>query len=166
MSSPRPSTRRCTGLCGPILRPLARRLVGVDLSGAMIEQARELNLFDELVEGELTAYLNGHPQSFDLIVAADTFNYFGALEPLLSASSQALRETGVLVYTLEQGGAEVSPAGYRLNLRGRYRHHEDYVVRCMEECGLAIHAMETATLRKERDQTVTGILLRARKIGR
>ena len=46
-----------TGLCGPLVAPYARRLVGVDLSRGMLEQAREKNVYDELVKGELTAYL-------------------------------------------------------------------------------------------------------------
>ena len=44
-----------TGLAAPLLGPYARRLVGVDLSGAMLEQARALPQYDELVE-ELTKF--------------------------------------------------------------------------------------------------------------
>jgi predicted TPR repeat methyltransferase len=44
-----------TGLCGPLVSPYARRLVGVDLSERMIAQARERNVYDELVKSELTA---------------------------------------------------------------------------------------------------------------
>ncbi len=151
-----------TGLCGPLLRPVARRLVGVDLSGAMIQHARRLNLYDDLVEGELTGYLSAHPQDFDLIVAADTFNYFGALEPLLTAAARALREGGILIYTLEQGDASARAADYRLNPHGRYSHNQDYVERCMSESGLRISSMESATLRKEREEPVTGMVVRAR----
>ena len=37
-----------TGLCGPILRRYARKLFGVDLSVAMLDRARRLNVYDEL----------------------------------------------------------------------------------------------------------------------
>jgi len=37
-----------TGLCAPALRPLARRLVGVDLSPEMLEKARARGLYDAL----------------------------------------------------------------------------------------------------------------------
>ena len=152
-----------TGLCGPLLRPIARRLIGVDLSAVMIQHARELNLYDHLVEGELTDYLNDHPQDFDLIVAADTFNYFGVLEPLLTSVAYALRKDGILIYTLEQCDASASVADYRLNPHGRYSHNKDYVKRCMNERGLTISSMESATLRKERGQPVAGIVVRAGK---
>ena len=46
-----------TGLCGPLIAPYARRLVGVDLSERMLDQARARNVYDELVRRELTAYL-------------------------------------------------------------------------------------------------------------
>ena len=37
--------------------PYARRLSGVDLSAGMLAQAKEKNVYDELVQGELTEYL-------------------------------------------------------------------------------------------------------------
>ena len=46
-----------TGLCGPLFAPYARRLVGVDLSEAMLARAHARDVYDELVRGELTAYL-------------------------------------------------------------------------------------------------------------
>src|SRR5260370_26931297 len=38
-----------TGLCGPLLRPYARRLVGVDLSSAMLQRAGLRGCYDALV---------------------------------------------------------------------------------------------------------------------
>jgi predicted TPR repeat methyltransferase len=46
-----------TGLCGPLLRPRAAFMAGVDLSAAMIELARKRAVYDALVVAELTAYL-------------------------------------------------------------------------------------------------------------
>ena len=50
-----------TGLCGPLMAPYARRLVGVDLSAGMLAQAKEKNVYDELFKVELTAYLRDSP---------------------------------------------------------------------------------------------------------
>ena len=52
-----------TGLCGPLLRSSARQLVGVDLSAGMLAKARERNVYDELHEGELVAFMRAHPPS-------------------------------------------------------------------------------------------------------
>ena len=51
-----------TGLCGPLLAPYARRLVGVDLSARHARRRRsEKGVYDELVKGELTALPAGAP---------------------------------------------------------------------------------------------------------
>ena len=152
-----------TGMCGPLLRSVARRLVGVDLSPVMLQHARALELYDQLVEGELTDYMNGQPQEFDLIVAADTFNYFGALDQLLSSVARALRETGVLLYTLEKSEESASVVDFRLHAHGRYSHNEDYVKRCMKEHGLTVVLIDYVVLRTERSQPVAGFIVRARK---
>jgi predicted TPR repeat methyltransferase len=154
-----------TGLCAPVLRPLARRLVGVDLSAGMIQQAGKLRLYDDLVHCELQEYLNRHPGAFDLIVAADTFNYFGDLGPLLSAAASGLRPAGVLVFTLEKGGKSALLADYQLHPHGRYSHNEDYARRCLGDCGMEIGSIDPAVLRRERNQPVAGIIVRARKCG-
>ena len=57
-----------TGWCGPLLKPYARRLVGVDLSPAMLEKARGRAVYDDLIEAELTAHFEAAAaESCDLI---------------------------------------------------------------------------------------------------
>jgi predicted TPR repeat methyltransferase len=51
-----------------LLKPFAARLVGVDLSAGMLAEAAKRELYDELVEAELGAYLTAHPSSFNIIV--------------------------------------------------------------------------------------------------
>ena len=75
-----------TGWCGPLLRPYARRLTGVDLSPAMIEKARARQVYDDLIVAELTAYLAAAAGSYDLIASADTLVYFGDLGPVFAAA--------------------------------------------------------------------------------
>ena len=82
------------GLCGPLIAPCARRLVGVDLSGRMLAQARDKNVYDELIQRELTSYLRDSPAVFDAIVSADTLVYFGPLRDVVAAAARALRPGG------------------------------------------------------------------------
>ena len=93
-----------TGWCGPLLRPYARRLIGVDLSPAMIEQARARQVYDDLVVAELTAYLEGSCGSCDLLASADTLVYFGDLRPVATAAAGALHAGGLLIFTVEKAG--------------------------------------------------------------
>lgn len=152
-----------TGLCGTVLRPFSRQLIGVDLSAEMVARARELNVYDDVVVAELTEYLKEQRHRFDLIVAADTFNYFGALEELIAAAADALCEAGFLIFTLEHLEASASVADYCLNPHGRYSHTEDYIKRCASWCHLTTCATESVTLRTERGQPVVGLVVRAQK---
>jgi predicted TPR repeat methyltransferase len=45
-----------TGLCGPLLRPYASRLTGVDLSAGMLALAKEKNIYTDLQQWELTEF--------------------------------------------------------------------------------------------------------------
>ena len=50
-----------TGLCGPLVAPYARRLVGVDLSERMLARAGDAERLRRAGQGELTAYLRDPP---------------------------------------------------------------------------------------------------------
>ncbi|HEX9489076.1 MAG TPA: tetratricopeptide repeat protein [Stellaceae bacterium] len=151
-----------TGLCAPVLRPLARRLVGVDLSPEMLEKARARGLYDALVEAELTAFLRQNAAAFDLIVVADTLVYFGDLAMPLGAAAGALRQAGRIAFNLERD-TEDHPAGYRLNQYGRYVHDEDHVRRRLAEAGFTILSLETTTIREQALEPVQGLLVLATK---
>jgi predicted TPR repeat methyltransferase len=150
-----------TGLCGPLIRPYARRLTGVDLSSGMLAQAKEKQVYDELLQAELTAFLRDHPAAFDVVVSADTLVYFGELEAVSSAVAAALRPGGVFVFTVEHGVGEAAP-DYRLQNNGRYVHARRYVERVLEANGLAVDIGE-AELRMESGVPVAGLVVRARK---
>ena len=143
-----------TGLCAPLIRAHARRLVGVDLSGGMVEKARARGGYDELVVAELTAYLCAQPATYDVIVSADTLVYFGELRPVLSAAHAALRPGGRVGFTLEalEGDAECS----ELSASGRYRHTRACVQRVLDVAGFREVNISADTLRREAGRMVAG----------
>jgi predicted TPR repeat methyltransferase len=151
-----------TGLCGPLLAPFARRLVGVDLSEGMLTHAKEKKVYDELLKTELTDYLRDNCGAFDLIVSADTLVYFGDLKDVVVAAAAALRPNGLFVFTLEQavgGGVDVD---YRLGLSGRYSHSRAYVEQLLAFSGLQPE-IAYAELRMEAGVPVAGVVIRATK---
>jgi predicted TPR repeat methyltransferase len=150
-----------TGLCGPLLRPYASRLVGVDLSAGMLDHARRKEVYTELVQSELTEYLAAQRQAFDVVVAADTLVYFGDLRPFLAAAAGALRPSGLLVFTVEDSMSRID-AGFRLELHGRYSHSDEYVRRALEDVGLSPQ-VQRADLRMEAGEPVAGLVCRAAK---
>jgi predicted TPR repeat methyltransferase len=150
-----------TGLCGPLLRSSARQLIGIDLSAGMLAKARERNVYDELHQSELVAYMQAHPVSFDVVISADTLVYFGALEDAMAAAAHTLKPGGVLAYTLE-----AEPVGstetYRLHQSGRYSHTADYARECLEAAGFAVLLIEGGVLRKEAGNDVLGHIIVAK----
>jgi predicted TPR repeat methyltransferase len=150
-----------TGLCGPLVAPYARRLVGVDLSEGMLARARGREVYDELARRELTAYLGDSPASFDVIVSADTLVYFGPLDAVAAAAANALRPGGVFVFTVEALSDVPSTAGFAISPNGRYRHASGYVERVLADAGLEPEIVP-AELRLEAGEPVAGLVVRAR----
>ncbi len=151
-----------TGLCGPLLKPWARRLVGCDLSGGMLERAGQRGAYDELHKAELTAFLRGRPSAHDLIVSADTLIYFGELREVAASARGALRVGGTLVFTLEALAAdETGP--YKLRDSGRYAHDGRYASAVFEAAGLRVDPPVEAVLREENEAPVRGWLVVARR---
>jgi predicted TPR repeat methyltransferase len=151
-----------TGLCGPLLRPYARRMAGVDLSQLMVERAKERSVYDELFVEELTAFLMKTKAAYDLIVSADTLVYFGALEGVAKASLGALKPRGSFVFTVEQCQKDDAPMGFRLEPHGRYSHVKDYVDQELRNAGYSSTDFASVTLRKEAGKWVAGWLVTAR----
>jgi predicted TPR repeat methyltransferase len=141
-----------TGLCGPLLRPLARRLVGVDLSEAMLERARRSGHYDELACAELVAWLQAQTLPHDLAVAADVLIYLGDLEPVLAAAHRALRPGGVFVFSVEAGPDE----HYVLKPSRRYGHSPDYLNAAAARHGWRVEALDAAVLREDAEHDIDG----------
>ena len=149
-----------TGLCGPLLKPYARKLVGVDLSAGMLAHARGVNAYDEIVQDELTHFLNNVKNAYHLIVSADTLCYFGELRPVLEGAAGALKKNGVLAFTLEI--ADDYGNDWQLNPYGRYAHRGRYVKQALESSGYANIVIDSVTLRNEGGLPVKGYLVVAR----
>ena len=151
-----------TGLCGPLLRPCAGVLVGVDLSSAMVALARARGMYDELVVEELTGFLRQRARGSDLVVSADTLVYFGDLEEVIAAAAGALCPGGAIVFTLERAEPGDAPAGFRLHPHGRYSHTRDYVASVLARAGFVDTVIREISSRKEAEAWVPGWLARAR----
>jgi len=151
-----------TGLCGPLLKPFAGRLIGVDLSSRMLDKARARGLYDDLCQAEIASYLQGQPERFDLIVSADTLVYFGLLDAVMTAGGRALRPGGLLCFTLEALD-DAETGDYRLRYHGRYAHASTYVRARLEQAGLTVLRCDRETLRKEGGEPVPGWVVLARR---
>lgn len=142
-----------TGLCGPLFRPLAARLVGVDLSSKMVAKARERQVYDDLLIDDLIPPLRANPESFDLVLAADVFVYIGNLGPVFLAAAAALRPNGLFVFSTEKGA---SGQDFELRDSGRYAHGMDYVTGLAADSALEVVSAEDVMLRKDGGKEILG----------
>ena len=152
-----------TGLCGPLLAPYARRLVGVDLSGEMLARAQSRSLYDALHKAELTAFLASAQQEYDLVISADTLCYFGELTEVAVAAYSALKAGGYLAFTVEALDESQGSAGHRLEGHGRYAHARSYLHSTFTTAGFVDLQVEAAHLRIEAGLPVRGYVVSCRK---
>lgn len=153
-----------TGLCAPFLRPVAKSLVGVDLSGGMLEKARARKIYDALHETELGIFLAKTTDRYDLSVAADVFCYFGALTPSFSALAAKMSPQGLFGFTVEALPPDATAAdGYRLGPTGRYQHDETYVKQALEQAGFSVLRFDHTHGREEMGQPVPCFMVLARR---
>src|SRR5262249_36761156 len=90
--------------CRQLFRPSAGRLVGVDLSAAMIARADAKGDYDRLVVGNLGAVLSDEiakAAKYDLVLAADVFVYVSDLAPVFGDVARVLAPRGVVAFTVE-----------------------------------------------------------------
>ncbi|MSP28502.1 MAG: tetratricopeptide repeat protein [Methylococcales bacterium] len=150
-----------TGLCGALVKPLVKRLDGVDLSPKMLEHAHARDVYDALFEAELTEFFLQADAIYNAITCADTFCYFGELTDVMHAAGSALMPEGWFIFTLEKIEETEANEGFRLNLHGRYSHTEAYISNTLINAGFRIHCIETAALRKEGYDNVAGLVVTA-----
>jgi predicted TPR repeat methyltransferase len=145
-----------SGLAAPLLRPLAARLAGVDLSPRMIERAAATRLYDELQVAEAVQYLRSTPARHDLVVACDVFIYLGDLAPVFEAAARVLVRDGLFAFTVEEGDAD---AGYDLLPTLRYAHSERYLRALAQAHALRVVRSERTPLREGHGAPITGLVM-------
>ena len=147
-----------TGLCAPVLRPYANRLIGVDLSAGMLAKARDRGLYDRLDQADLLQTLAEADGAYGMIVAFDTFPYIGALEAVFDAVAARLSPGGWFVFSTEHAEGD----SFVLRGNGRFAHGEAYV-EALAAGRFAIASRMQGTLRREAGRAVGGAyyLLRA-----
>jgi predicted TPR repeat methyltransferase len=146
-----------TGLAGAAFRPLADRLVGVDLSPGMIAQARAKDLYDRLEVLDIVQFLAAEHAAgivYDLVVAADVLVYLPDLTPVAEAAARALAPGGIFAFTVETHAGE----GVTLGAALRYAHGANHVRGAVEASGLRLLCLDTATTRTEKRAPVPGLV--------
>ncbi len=147
-----------TGLAGVALKPYASILVGVDLSANMLKMALQKNIYTQLIENNLENILQ-ETGDYNLIVAADVFNYYGELESVFSAVYTALKKPGWFLFSVEKG----TEKPYHLTQNIRYTHQRAYIESVLEAHQFTLERLDQIILRKNQQQAIEGYLVLAYK---
>jgi predicted TPR repeat methyltransferase len=146
-----------TGLAGGVFRPVVDRLVGVDLSPRMIEQARAKALYDRLEVLDVLQFLTEEAAqaNYELIVAADVFVYLPDLAPVAAAAARVLAPGGVFAFTVERQPGD----GVILGPALRYAHGADHVRTAIGSAGLKLLTLDETATRTEKSLPVPGFVV-------
>jgi predicted TPR repeat methyltransferase len=142
-----------TGLCGPLIRPRADHLTGVDLSSAMVAKAQNLGVYDSLHAQDLVNFLEQTTTKADLVLAADVFIYVGWLDAVFEALSPRVKPGAWLAFTVE----EPDP-GFEVQLHSslRYAHALTYLQKLAAQHGWRWAKVHRAPLRLDQAQPLMG----------
>jgi predicted TPR repeat methyltransferase len=144
-----------TGLCGQEFRSLASRLVGVDLSPAMIQNATARGIYDELITGDLLPVLRSAPNGYDLILAGDVLIYVGDLTDFMPAVAGALRSGGLFACSIE----DFEGSGFFLHAEQRFAHSIGYSRAAASASGLHEISASKVALRCNAGADVPGWIM-------
>jgi predicted TPR repeat methyltransferase len=146
-----------TGLAGAAFRAQVDRLTGIDLSAAMIAEARHKALYDRLETGELVEFLAGEAAAgarYDLVVAADVLVYVADLSAVAAAVRDVLAPGGLFGFTVETHPGDAVLLRESL----RYAHGAAHVRAAMMGTGLKLSHLTEVSTRSERGEPVPGLL--------
>ncbi len=136
-----------TGLSGVVLRDASHHLTGVDLSGSMLNLARDKAIYDELIEEDIITFLKQTPKQYDIITAADVLPYLGSLDAFIKHVKASLTTSGLLLLTHEIS----QESDWHLQKTARFAHHPDYIKRLARAHDLTIVHQDTIVARKHHD---------------
>jgi predicted TPR repeat methyltransferase len=174
-----------TGLVAAALQGQVGAIDGVDLSPAMLEQARGRGLYRHLVEDDALRFLSTASGRYTTVIAADVLIYIGALERLLAPLAESMEAGGLFAFSIEVAEAQHAPldehgradeipgaandgagrAEWSLDpASGRYRHDPAAVDRLLQRCGFSAAQWTQTTIRSELSNRIPGAIGLARRL--
>ena len=152
-----------SGLCGKQLKKIFKKssLYGVDISSQMLKKAKEKNVYDKLVKGNITDCFCSNNSLFDVVVASDVFTYFGELDSIFKKVDSLLCKNGVFSFTISENFDNKND--YYLMPSSRFVHSINYVKNVLNKYGFSIVKNECKILRKEGGNDIKGRVILAQK---
>ena len=152
-----------TGLMGVKMRDICGHLKGMDLSEAMIEQAKKKKVYDELTVAPLVDYLEEDGHTYDMITCVDVFIYIKDLEAAFAQIAKHLKQGAIFAYSLEKLDESHEHDIWVDPNTHRHKHKQSYVRMLGEKNGLEEIVMHEEALRLEHGKPVPSSCVIVRK---
>lgn len=141
-----------TGLFGLEIKQLCEYLEGIDLSEKMLDKAKEKNIYNKLIKGDILAYLSNESLNFDYFVSTDVFVYIGDLSDVFRLIKSRNKTGGKLAFSTEDYHGD----GFFLEKSGRYSHSKMYIEGLCRKFDYKLRHFEKLPLRKDKNQYISG----------
>ncbi|HED13497.1 MAG TPA: tetratricopeptide repeat protein [Gammaproteobacteria bacterium] len=146
-----------TGLCGEQLSDDVDKIIGIDLSPGMLEQARAREVYDQLLFTDIVEGMKQLSVHFDLIVAADVFIYVGDLLRVFEQCADKITNGGLFVFSVESAAQDEQD--FVLRPSGRYAHSLAYIRGLVNRYGFREEVCKEVVIRKESGRDLPGYLI-------
>lgn len=149
-----------TGLVGAALKDMDAELIGVDLSGGMLQQARARGIYQALLQSDLVPMMQSQADtSFDIVTSAVVFIYVGRIEEGVQEIRRLLKLGGLFAFSV----ASFEPGlqdelGFKLETSSRYSHAACYLQALTARHGFTVPATQPVAIRVEQGQAIMGQL--------
>ncbi len=143
-----------TGLVGDAAKEFSDKIIGLDLSNAMLEKADQKAIYDELVNIDIIDYLGSVDLDFDYFIASDVFIYIGSLTAPFELIKSRNKRNGKLAFSTEhidEGDLFLAPSG-------RYSHSKPYIESLCKKFGYELTFFKETPLRKGKGDVIPGAL--------
>jgi len=146
-----------TGLSGLAFQKIAGSLTGIDISSQMLDKALHKNIYTKLIEMDIQDFLSSTQQKFDLIISADTFNYFGDLSSIFNHLYATLLPQGYVLFSIETEAAMYAKE-WSLNPYARYTHSQNYIEKLANDNNFKIIEIQSIMLREQNHKPQSGLI--------
>ena len=137
---------------GVEIKQFCEHLEGIDLSEKMLAEAKKKSIYNKLVNQDIADYLSNASLNFDYFVSTDVFIYIGDLSDVFRLIKSRNKTGGKLAFSTEDYNGD----GFFLEQSGRYSHSKRYIESLCKKFGFKLRHFETQTLRKEKNQYISG----------
>jgi predicted TPR repeat methyltransferase len=140
-------------------------IIGIDLSSAMVEKAREKQLYDVLEVGNMDNVLTKERQ-FDLVCCCDVYPYVGSLEEPFQRVRSSMKGSGngFFIFSVEHWKTTNEKETFKINSTGRFIHSKHYIQKVSIMNSFKVLHLESVVLRMNGGQPVNGIICVCRTV--